>query len=277
MCLPIVTILIILIAFPISQLFFMSLTNWSLGGQKKLDFVGLNNFFQIITQDSRFRNSAIVTAQYTFLALFSQMGAGILLAQFLRRKFRGKKLVLALLFLPWIATPVATASTWRDMFSPTLGTLNFFLRSLNLSPLQWISSSKTVIPSLVLFDFWRSVPFVTVIITAGYSMLPTAPYEAAEMDGANTLQKFIYISLPLLRPIIVLTVVLRLIDILRVFSPIYVLTGGGPAFASEVLYIYIYEQGFYNAKMGYASALAVILFSFILVGTVFLVKGKGKG
>jgi multiple sugar transport system permease protein len=171
-----------------------------------------------------------------------------------------------------VATPVAIALVWMMMFNPTLGIMNYFLRGLGLEPALWTSSKTTVIASLALVDTWQWTPFITLIALAGLSALPQEPFEAALMDGASGWQTFWAITLPLLRPTLMVGVLFRTIDALKTFDIIYVMTQGGPGTASETLNIYVFQTGFNYFHMGYASSLLVVLFSLVLFVSLIMMR-----
>jgi multiple sugar transport system permease protein len=171
-----------------------------------------------------------------------------------------------------VATPVAISLVWMMMFNPSQGVLNYFLGFLGLGPLDWVGTDRWVIPSLVMVDTWQWVPLITLIATAGLAALPTEPYEAARIDGANNWQVFWRITLPLLRPTLMVAILFRAIDCLKTFDTIMVITSGGPGTSSETLNIYIFQQAFDYWHMGYASALIVIFLAIILAVALVLIK-----
>jgi multiple sugar transport system permease protein len=171
-----------------------------------------------------------------------------------------------------VATPVAISLVWLMMYDPATGVLGFALRSVGLPAIAWTSDPRWVIPSLVLVDVWQWTPLVALICMAGLAGLPSGPYEAATIDGASRWQTFWHITMPLLRPTIVVALLFRTIDTLKNFDTIWVISGGGPAFASETLNIYVYKMAFEYLNVGYASALLVIFFAIVLGTSLFLIK-----
>jgi ABC-type polysaccharide transport system permease subunit len=149
-----------------------------------------------------------------------------------------------------------------------IGVLNYLLKSVGLPGSLWVSSAKTVIPALVMVDVWKWTPMITLIVLAGLKSLPHEPYEAARVDGASALQIFWYITLPLIRPVLIAALMLRSLDNLKEFDMIYTITQGGPGIASETLYLYSYNVGFSFFKAGYGSALMVVVFLIVLVFNV---------
>jgi multiple sugar transport system permease protein len=148
--------------------------------------------------------------------------------------------------------------------------LNYLLRSIGLPGSLWVSGEHTVVLSLVMVDVWKWTPMITLIVLAGLKSLPPDPYEAARIDGATTLQIFWYITLPLIRPVLIAALMLRSLDNLKEFDMIYTITQGGPGIASETLYLYSYQVGFGFFKAGYGSALMVVVFMIVLLFNVIM-------
>jgi multiple sugar transport system permease protein len=166
------------------------------------------------------------------------------------------------------STPVAVALVWALMFDPRLGVLNYFRSLLGLAQGLWVSDPSSVILSLALVDIWQWTPFMFLVIQAALQSMPEEPFEAAVIDGASSLQQLVYITLPLIRPAVVVALMFRTIDCLKTFDIIYVITGGGPGIASENLNIYTFKQAFIFFDLGYGSALLSMLF--LVVGAMAL-------
>jgi multiple sugar transport system permease protein len=198
------------------------------------------------------------------------LGLGI--AHLLIRNFPARGLARTLFLLPMIATPVAMALVWMTMMSPTIGVLNYFLRSVGLPASAWVASPHVVIPSLLLVETWMWTPMVALILLAGLSSLPSEPFESALVDGASSWQIFWRITLPLMRSTIVVAALFRTIDALKVFDIVYVMTEGGPGFASETLNLYVFQTSFKYLHLGYASALIVVFFSMVLGASLLLLR-----
>lgn len=271
MCLPLIVISAAILAFPIGLAIQTSFTEWNLATGAVKKFAGLSNYIKLF-RDYRFWNSVYVTLYFTGGAISISVVGGILLAQLLHKRFPGRKLVIGCLLLPMMASPIATAMIWKVMYDPTMGVLNFLLELFNLPPSVWASSSRTVIPSLILYDVWMGIPFVMIIVLAGFSMLPSEPFEAAQVDGASPFQTFWHITLPLLRPAIMVAFILRLIVVLKVFASIYAISGGGPGYSSETMYMYTYKQAFSYGNMGYSSSLGIVLFVIVATATFIFMR-----
>ena len=163
-----------------------------------------------------------------------------------------------------MATPVAIALVWTMMFHPQLGVLNYLLTCIGLPPSSWVYNADTVIPTLVMVETWQWTPLVMLIVLGGIASLPIDPYEAAAIDGATGWQMFRYITLPLIQPFIIVATVMRIIDALKAFDIIFVITGGGPGTASETINMLLYQTAFGYYDLGYASAMVVVFFVLIM-------------
>jgi multiple sugar transport system permease protein len=269
--LPAMIFLIIMMAFPMIYTIYVSLTDWNMSSGSAAGFIGLENYVEMF-RESRFYNAFCLTFYFTILAVSMEVVLGVMIALVLNREFRGKNLVKLILLLPMVATPVAVGLAWILFYEPTIGLGNYALKLLGMPVSKWLASSYSVIPSLTLVDIWQWTPMVSLIVMAGLASLPTEPYEAAVVDGATPLQVFFRVTLPLLGPTILIAAVLRSIDALKTFDIIYVMTAGGPGFASETLNIYAYNLGFGYFRFGAASAALVALFAIVLGFSLAVLK-----
>jgi len=265
---PAVAVLLLIIVLPIAFNLYLAFTKWTIGlGEPQ--FNGLDNFIEAFG-DERVWNGLWVMIYFSGASLALELSLGLAIALYFNRNFRGSEIVQAIYIIPFAATPVAVALIWRIMLNPEIGVLNYLLTSIGLPPGLWVSSSQMVIPTLVMVDVWKWTPMITLIVLAGLKSLPHDPYEAARIDGANALQIFWYITLPLIRPVLIAALMLRSLDNLKEFDMIYTITQGGPGVASETLYLYSYNVGFGFFKAGYGSALMVIVFMIVLVFNVVM-------
>ena len=260
-----------MLLFPLAYTVHLSFQEWFASSTVPPHFVGLKNYWDML-KDERFLKGTVRTIAYTILALGGEVGFGVAMALVFDRTFFGKGIVRALFLLPMVATPVAIALVWLFIYDPATGVLNYLLSLLGLPQGLWVSQPRTVIASLVLVDIWQWTPLVMLIVLAGLATLPNEPYEAATIDGASGLQIFLYITLPLLRPYIVVAALFRGIDALKTFDIIYVITRGGPAFSSETLNLYIYSSAFEYMHMGYSSAMLVVFFCLVGALSVGLIS-----
>ncbi|CEP69405.1 MetI-like domain [Moorella glycerini] len=258
---------LIMILFPIGYAVFLSLTKWTPGGGVT-EFVGLSNFTRML-RDEVFWLALQVTIKLFIICLFFETLIGTYLGILLSRDIPGQKIFQALILVPSIIASVAIGMMWIQIYDPTLGAANYLLKLVGLKPLAWLGDPKTVLPSLAIIDIWEWTPFMALIVTGGMRALPTEPFEAALIDGATKWQTLIHITLPLLRPVIVVAMLLRSVDLIRFFDTIYIMTKGGPNNASTTLNVYSYLQGFNYMDMSYGSA--IMLFLLLLVMAFSLV------
>jgi multiple sugar transport system permease protein len=268
--LPAVLFVLLMMLFPIIYTLRISFYEWSMSATTPPKWVGLSNYIQLL-HDSRFWHAVSSTFYFTIAALVAETVLGVAIALLLYRDFRGKNIVKTLFLLPMVATPVAMGLVWMLIYEPSIGAANLILKSIGLEPLLWLASTKQVIPSIVIIDVWEWTPMIALVVMAGLSTIPSEPYEAADVDGATTWQKFTNITLPLLRPTIIVAVMLRLIDVLKTFDIIYATTQGGPNQASETLNLLGYVQGFQYFKLGMASSLLVIFFALVMGLTLVMI------
>lgn len=269
---PALVATLLLIIFPIAYTVWMSLHNWQVSSITPPSFIGLQNFYKIILEDARFQGATGRTLLFTAMAIVLQLIIGIAMALIFNRQFWGRGFWRAIAMLPMVATPVAIALIFVMMMHPTLGVLNYLLTSAGLPASLWIYNRNTVLWALVMVDSWEWVPLIMLIVLAGLASLPEEPFEAALIDGASRVQMFFYITLPLLRPSIVVAALFRAIDALKTFDIIFVMTSGGPGNASETINLYLFNVAFSYFDMGYASAIVVVFFALILGVSILAIR-----
>ncbi len=270
---PAATIVLLVILFPWIFTIFMSLHDWKVTGATP--FVGLTNYLKM-AQDSRFLWAILRTLYFTAATVIAPMILGIWAAVCFASQFKLRGLARTVFVLPMMATPVAIALVWTMMFHPQLGVLNYLLTSIGLPPSTWVYDSSTVIPTLVMVETWQWTPLVMLIVLGGIASLPQEPYEAAILDGASVWQMFRHITLPLVWPFIMVAAVIRLIDALKTFDTIYVITLGGPGTSSETINIMLYQTAFAYYDLGYGSAIVVVFFLLILAISLLLLRVRQR-
>jgi multiple sugar transport system permease protein len=231
---------------------------------RNYSFIGIANYGRLF-KDSEFYDSLLLTLQYTLYTNIGQFLIGLLAALLLsRRKFKGKVLVLAIIILPMVIPGLIQATIWSSMLANgEFGTLNRIIGLVGLEPVSW--TQQLPLLSVVLVNFWNNSGFAMILFLAGLESIPAEILESAQMDGANAWNMLIYIKLPLIRFMILLWLLLNTIGCLGVFDLVYALTRGGPGNATELLGIYIYNQGFRYFELGYGSAATLVLLSVSLV------------
>jgi multiple sugar transport system permease protein len=197
---------------------------------------------------------------------------GVAIAIILNRAFVGKSIAKLLLLLPLVATPVAVGIVFNLFYDPTIGLANFALKTLGLPQGLWISNATSVLPSLILVDVWQWTPMITLIVLAGLAGLSEEPVEAARVDGASEWQILRYVTIPMVMPVILTAVILRLIDALKTFDIIFAMTGGGPGYASETLNIMGFKYSFEYFRMGQSSVILVVLFLVVFLCSLGIMK-----
>lgn len=261
--LPAVLFVAVMMVFPVVYTLFLSFTNWNLTSGAPLSVVGLRSYLRVL-KEVRFLDALGRTFLFTGLAVSAEVLLGVVVALVLNRTFLGKGLVKLIMLLPLVATPVAIGIAWNLFFDPTIGLLNWVLRTAGLPPGGWVSEAGTVIPSLVIVDVWQWTPMIALIVLAGLAGLSIEPYESAKVDGASDLQILRHITLPLVMPTVLTAMILRTVDALKTFDIIYAMTGGGPGYASETLNIMAFKYSFEYFRMGQSSVILVFLFLLVL-------------
>lgn len=268
--LPVVLFCAFIALFPLGYTFYLSFHQWV--STDTLRFLGFRNYVESVFTSPAFLHATILTFYFTFVALGIQMVVGVAIAIVINREFWGQGLVRTIYLFPMMATPVAVAMIWMMMYNPTSGVLNFLLEQVGLPAQQWLADSKTVIPSLILLDTWQWVPLIVLISLAGLAALPPEPYESAVIDGASPWQVLRFITLPLLRPTIMVAALFRSIDLLKTFDIIYSTTGGGPGRASETLNLYIYQTSFRDNLYGKGAAMVTVFLAIVLGVSLLLAR-----
>ena len=230
------------------------------------DFVGLAHY-AFLAGDARFRSALGVTFAFTALSVALELVLGLGVALALRGQRTGRRTALALLLLAWALPGVVTAKLFEWLYHPTAGLVNVVLgREVN-----WLGDPALALPALVLADVWRTMPFVALFCYARLLTIPAAVYEAAAVDGAGPAATFRLVTLPLVAPVLVVTLLFRTLDALRAFDLMFVLTGGGPAGTTETLTVYAYRSLFQTLRLGFGSAIAVCVFVLVmLVAALYL-------
>jgi multiple sugar transport system permease protein len=260
---PALCVILAVMIYPIVSLVLMSLRDYG-SSTTSSTWVGLK-WYRLLPADPRFLNGLQRTLLYSAGSVAGAMGLGTAMALILRRKFPGITLVRTLFILPMVVMPVASALIWGTMFNPSQGVLNYLLDTLGLPRSLWLASPDTVLWSLILVEIWMGSPFVMLIVLAGLHTMPPEPFESAQIDGASTLAQFWYLTLPMLRAALATAMLFRLIDTLKQFPLIWVLTQGGPLRGSETLYVYGYALGFQYFDLGYGAAVLMALLFLVLV------------
>ena len=262
--------------YPVGVVFFLSLFKWD-NLSKVKTFIGLDNF-ATLAQSDRFWNSLKVTAEYTLVVTVISIVLGLILAVLLNNGFlMGKSFWRGIFFLPVVTPTVAAAMVWILLFNPGFGFVNVILRYFGIEGLNWLADKTWALPTVMSLGIWKRIGFTLIVYLAALQSLSKEYYESAEIDGANSLQRFIYITVPLLRSTTIMLVILGVIDSFLVFDQVIVLTRGGPANATEVIGMFMYSNSFSLFKLGYGSAISVVMFLVVALFTIMQWRFVGFG
>jgi ABC-type sugar transport system permease subunit len=223
-------------------------------------FIGLGNY-AAIAQDGRFLDALLHTLFFTATTVVLELVLGLLLALAMNRAFRGRGAVRAAILVPWSIPTVVAALVWRFLFDSQSGPVSALVAGLTGERIVWFVHAWTAWVPIIVADVWKTTPFVALLLLAGLQNIPRELYEAAAVDGARPAAQLWRITLPLLKPALLVALIFRTLDAFRVFDLVYVLTAGGPGTATEPLALYTFNALFQNLRSGYASALSVIVFA----------------
>lgn len=265
---PAVLVLLVVGIFPMFYTLYLLVHKWVLTSPRGPKYIGIDNFTRLI-EDERFRVALGRTFTFSFGVVTAEFALGLLVALLLV-KMRARLFRLFFLF-PMIIAPTVVGLMWRFMFNDEIGVINYLLGLIGIDGPLWLGDPGIALLSLMLVDLWQWTPFIIMILFAGLISLPTDLEEAAYVDGAGYWTTLLFIKLPLLRQAIFVAVFFRLIDALRTFDTIFVLTAGGPNNVTEVMSIYTYKVSFRFFELTYGAVLAFILLVIILVLSRFLV------
>jgi ABC-type sugar transport system permease subunit len=260
---PSVVILLVFVAYPIAQSFWMSLHNWSFFSSVR-PYVGLANY-RTMLHDPRFWNALRNTAIYTVIVVPVQLGIGLALAVALLRNTLINKFFRSVYFFPVISALATMGIVWRFLLDPQIGIINHLLVSVGLPDIDFLQSTTWALPAIIAVGVWKSSGFSMVIFLAALQDIPQSVIEAATIDGAGPWQRFRRVTLPLLRPSMLFAAVIATITSMQLFDQVYVMTDGGPLFHTDTLVTYLYQVGFTDFRSGYAAAISFVLFLLILV------------
>lgn len=254
--LPSWAMLVALFAVPIGVGVYLSTRSDKIGAFVPGRGVGLDNYRRDVF-DATFVGALVTTLIITLIGLAIQLPVGIGLAMLLHRNLRGTRLFRTALLLPMLLTPVAVGLMWRFMLDADLGVINWMLDSVGLSRIGWLGEKWAARVAIALVDSWQSIPFVMLMTLAALAALPEAPLEAARVDGATSWKVFRHVTLPMLRPVLYVTLMIRVVDSLKLFDIIFILTRGAPGRATETVGLLTYNTGFNFLETGRAAALGV--------------------
>ena len=261
--------------YPTVHSLWLSVQNYTIYRPDMASFAGFDNFVELLDKEV-FSQSFIVTVLFSLFAVTLEFGIGLAVAVLLDRKMAGIGLLRTLLIVPVLISPVGMGLTFRYILAPTYGLLTYLLQSIGIPTADWMASTTWALPAVILVDVWQWTPFVTLILLSGMQSVSVEVTEAAELDGLTERQKLWHIVMPLIRPVAIVVILIRLIDSIRVFDMIFVLTRGGPGTSTEVLSVYSYVTGFTEGDMGSAAALAWVTVVFVNILVFFFLRALSR-
>jgi len=236
-------------------------------------FIGLENYARVFT-DSQLATSALNTLVFALASVSVEMALGLMVALAISGDGKINRVALAIFIVPMIMAPVAAGTLWRMMLDSATGVVNYLLSLLGISGVSWLANTTTAMVSVIFVNIWQLTPWVTVVVAAGLKALPQDCIQAALVDGATPFQVFRRIVLPLIMPLLTVILMIRFIDAFKVFDTVYVMTGGGPGLATEMLPNFIYKQGLKYFYAGYAGAMAVLFVLAMTLVVLLFVKWR---
>ncbi|MDP4552642.1 sugar ABC transporter permease [Alkalihalobacillus macyae] len=264
---PALIVYLVYVVYPILSTLSYSFYSWD--GTSDKTFIGFDNYIQLYN-DTIFWTSLTNNVWVVLTSVFVQIPLGMIMALMLFAPIRGIRLFSSVYFLPFLMSTVAIGLLWVYMFDPINGIINQLVNVLGFENVAWLSDDNTAMIAILLVVVWQFSPFYMILFKAAMVGIAEELYESAQIDGANSWQKFFHITLPLLMPTIVSSSILAIVGSLKAFDIFYIMTGGGPNHATELMGTYMFKQAFINFNMGYASAIAFIMFLIALVVTVLI-------
>jgi multiple sugar transport system permease protein len=277
LALPTYVVVGIVLIFPLIFSLSLIVRSWSWFNPpgERGKFVGLNNVFFLFT-NSRFWNSIRVTLAFMVLSIVGEFLLGLGLGILLDKVRRGRNVLRAVSLIPVMIAPTIIGLQWTYLLSDNFGVVNYLLSKVGLPTHRWLSEPTLALLSTVLVDVWTYTPFVALLVLGGMQTIPRELYEVSQLDGASGSQQFRYITLPLLKPILALTLLIRISTIIKTFDLVYVLTGGGPARSTEILGMYLYRVAFSEGDFGVAAVITMVLL-LVSVGVGMFLLNVMKG
>lgn len=277
--LPAVAVMLAGLAYPIADAVRLSFYDWPLGTDwSAARWVGLEAFGEML-RSSQVWTSMGITVSFVAIAVTCEMVLGVALALFLERPVRGMRFFRTIFVLPMMIAPICVGLIWRYLFDANFGPINQWVGAIGIEPRAWLADPVLAFSAMVLTDIWQWTPFVFIMVLAGLQGLDSSVIEAARIDGANWWQQIVRVKLPIIQPILVVTLLMRMIDGFRGLEVIYVMTFGGPGQSTELFSLHIYKAAFISQKLGYSAALSILLLIIVTVLSlaILLIANPLKG
>ena len=270
---PALFLIVAFVIFPLLYSFYLTFQNYDLAIGPPADFVGLENYEEMLG-DTRFWRSWVNTFTIIFPAITLQLLLGLGIALLLNRPIKGRAFITSLLIIPAMVSPASAAMVWRMLYGVKYGGINNALMQAGILDVyfDWFASPALAILSIVAVEVWHNTSFMMIVLLAGLQAIPQELYEAGEVDGASPWQKFWYITLPLLKFTMIVALLIRMIDLTKIFGLIYLLTFGGPAGSTQTVAFSTYLSGFQDFRISYASTLSYVIVAGVFILTLIFQK-----
>jgi len=272
---PTLIAIFVIVIYPLIYSVYISLTDLTLG-MPMVSFIGINNYIEAF-KDPLFVGSLLVTAEFTFIAVTVEFAIGLAVALVLYREFKGKNIVRTISLFPMMIPPVIVGIIWLLLYQPDFSLINYLLSRIGIKGPLWLQSRPWALVSIIIADIWQWTPFFILLFSSGLTALPQDPIEAAKVDGASNIQLFRYIILPLLKPIILVALTLRLIEVFKIFDKVYVMTRGGPGTYTEMLSFRVWKEAFMFRNFGYSAAMSYVMIIILSILTMILFRLLRRG
>jgi len=260
-----------ILVFPVVFTVRLSLSSWDVI-VPGLDWIGLGNYVRLFTDDARFWQALLRLSLFAFLSVTLQYVIGFSMALLVWREVKFKRFFRVLFLVPMMTTPVIMTVIWRTIFHESLGPVNDFLSLFGVAPIPWLSDSVWGAVSVITVEVWQWTPFMFLLLLAGLLSLPREPFLAAQIDGAGPLRTFFYVTFPLMAPISIGAIIIRLIEASKMLDTVYVLTSGGPGTSTETSSFYIYIRGLREFQLGYSASLSFTYLIIMIISLTIISK-----
>lgn len=269
---PCLIIILLVTIFPTIYSLGLSFTKWEITLPDK-PFIGLGNYIQLF-QDARFRHSILITVIVVVVGVGMELTLGFSLAQMLAAEMKGKRIIVAALLLPVMVMPVVVGYTWRLLWDAQFGPINQIIGWIIGRPFQytWLGQTSTAMVAILVTEIWQWTPFMFLVFLSGLATLDPELFEAADIDGASGWDKFRHLTIPLMRPIIIVALLIRGLDALKFFDVIFTLSGGAPGNSTETISFYIYQTGYQFFRLGYGAAASFVLLVALAIILTYLLR-----
>lgn len=271
--LPALLLILALTIFPLLYSLGISFTNWTIQNQDQ-SFIALENYAEVLLRDTRWQLAMARTLGMTIVAVTIELVLGFGIAHLLLDRLPGKRIIIPLLVLPAVTNPIVIGFIWKVLYNPSYGTVNQGIGMIlqrNFEML-WLANQRLALAAITIAEIWQWTPFMFLVTLAGLVGLNPELYESAAIDGASRWSMLTQITIPLMRPILIVAILIRGLDVFKLFDLVFVMTSGGPGTSTETISYYIYLLGFKFFRLGYGAAASYLLLIFLSFVVVFLVR-----